>query len=151
RHEQGRHLVVRPGGVRGGVDECVDLGGRECVSVAFLADYVDGAHVGLVERATDQVDFAGSSTYAGCIPPRGPTGVSIPLRILFVLLPLRLLVPPGICLCKLSSPASRFLAGTLGAEPVPVPVEHDDHHEDGCPVSSLNEAMGLRPAGPGPI
>jgi hypothetical protein len=74
-------------------------------------------------------------------------------RILFVLLTLRLLVPPGICLCKLSSPASRLLASTLGKDLPPPPVESEDehHHHDGCPASPLCEALGLRPAGPGPI
>jgi hypothetical protein len=74
-------------------------------------------------------------------------------RVLFVLLALRLLVPPGICLCKLSSPASRLLADALGNEPLSLPAEtehHDDHH-DGCPAGGLCEALGLRPAGPGPI
>jgi hypothetical protein len=82
----------------------------------------------------------------------GRAGVIILTRALFILLALRLLVPPGICLCKLSSPASRLLAQALNSDHVP-PVENDDdhHHHDGCPASPLNEGMGLRPAGPGPI
>jgi hypothetical protein len=80
--------------------------------------------------------------------------VSILTRVLFVLLTLRLLVPPGICLCKLSSPASRLLASALGNDLPPPPAESepdDHHHHDGCPASPLSQALGLRPAGPGPI
>jgi hypothetical protein len=79
--------------------------------------------------------------------------VSIPLRVLLFLLALRLLLPPGICICKVSSPASRALAAALGNESAPLAAEDDDdtHHDDGCPASPLKEGMGLRPAGPGPI
>ena len=77
--------------------------------------------------------------------------MAILTRVLFVLLTLRLLVPPGICLCKLSSPVSRFLASALGNDLPAPPVETDGHHDDGCPASPLKEALGLRPAGPGPI
>ncbi len=68
--------------------------------------------------------------------------------ILIALIGLRLLVPPGICLCKLSSPASRLLCTVLGGEPLPAPVESDDHHHDGCPAGVLSEGMGVVPAGP---
>jgi hypothetical protein len=68
---------------------------------------------------------------------------------LLILLALRLLVPPGICLCKLSSPASRLLVSVLGSEPLPQPVEHDDgQHDDGCPAGHLSEGMGVWPTGP---
>jgi hypothetical protein len=78
--------------------------------------------------------------------------VAILKLILFVLLTLRLLMPPGICVCKLSSPAARLLAQVLGNE-LPAPPTETDHddHDDGCPAGPLKEALGLRPAGPGPI
>jgi hypothetical protein len=69
--------------------------------------------------------------------------------ILMALIALRLLVPPGICLCKLSSPTSRLLCKALGSEPAPVPVEPDDqHHDEGCPAGVLSEGMGVVPAAP---
>jgi hypothetical protein len=78
--------------------------------------------------------------------------VLILTRLLFVMLALRLLVPPGICLCKLSSPTSRLLIELLNSDPsIPVENESEDDHHDGCPCSAVNEGMGLRPAGPGPI
>jgi hypothetical protein len=72
--------------------------------------------------------------------------VSILHRTLFVLVTLRLLVPPGVCLCKLSSPAARVLADLLGREaPAPEP-EEDEDHAAGCPASKVSEGLGVRPA-----
>jgi hypothetical protein len=75
--------------------------------------------------------------------------------ILSVLITLRLLMPPGICACKLSSPASRLLAAAWGAElppPSPPPTHTDDDHAPGCPASSLAEGLGVAPpSGPGPV
>jgi hypothetical protein len=100
----------------------------------------------------EQVDFADRVSYAFCIQREEPVGVAILTRVLFILLTLRLLVPPGMCLCKLSSPASRLLASVLGNDLPPPEGETDDHHHhDGCPASPLSTAMGLRPDGPGPI
>src|SRR5215469_7959166 len=61
---------------------------------------------------------------------------------------LRLLMPPGICACKLSSPAARLLASffqTGPPQPAPADAEDDDH-APGCPASPLAVGMGLKPA-----
>ena len=66
----------------------------------------------------------------------------IGLRILYVLIFLRLMAPPGVCLCKLSAPALAFLAGNS------LPQEdqtQDDDHLPGCPCSPLCAGMGLQP------
>ena len=69
--------------------------------------------------------------------------------ILMVLIGIRLLMPPGICVCKWSSPASRYLAALLLLER-PVPIEEhredDDDHAPGCPASPLAAGMGVKPA-----
>jgi hypothetical protein len=59
----------------------------------------------------------------------------------------RLLLPPGICVCKLTSPAARHLAALLGGDaPAPTPVEEDDDdHAPGCPASPLAAGMGVSP------
>jgi hypothetical protein len=70
-------------------------------------------------------------------------------QILFVLLTIRLLLPPGICVCQWHSPAARYLASLFntGKEiPPPPPAENEDDHEPGCPASKLAAGMGLRPA-----
>jgi hypothetical protein len=89
------------------------------------------------------------------LSPGGCSFVSIQTLILSVLITLRLLLPPGICVCKLSSPASRLLAAALGAKlppPPPPPSHTDDDHSPGCPASSLAEGLGVAPpSGPGPI
>lgn len=75
-------------------------------------------------------------------------------RILFVLLTLRLLLPPGICVCQWHSPAARILAGLFktGKEvPPSPPAENEDDHEPGCPASKLAAGMGLRPAAQPPL
>jgi hypothetical protein len=80
--------------------------------------------------------------------------VSVPTLLLSTLIVLRLLMPPGICVCKLSSPASRWLAAAWGAElpPPPPPTHTDDDHAPGCPASSLAEGLGVAPPpGPGPV
>jgi hypothetical protein len=74
--------------------------------------------------------------------------------ILFVLLTIRLLLPPGICVCQWHSPAARFIVGLLntGKEvPPPPPPEKEDDHEPGCPASKLAAGMGLRPASQPPL
>ena len=76
--------------------------------------------------------------------------MSILHRILIALMALRLLMPPGICACKLSSPAARLLAAFFRADrpqqpPAPTDAEDDDH-APGCPASPLAVGMGLVPA-----
>lgn len=69
-------------------------------------------------------------------------------QTLFVLLTIRLLLPPGICVCQWHSPAARILVGMLQTNkdvPPPPPVEKEDDHEPGCPASKLAAGMGLRP------
>jgi hypothetical protein len=60
----------------------------------------------------------------------------------------RLLMPPGICACKWTSPAARLLVA-LAHSQRQVPVEQDredDDHEPGCPASPLAAGMGVKPA-----
>jgi hypothetical protein len=61
---------------------------------------------------------------------------------------LRLLMPPGVCACKLGGPAGRMLAGLLNAQPADSPVEPEENedHDPGCPASRLAAGMGLVPA-----
>jgi hypothetical protein len=73
--------------------------------------------------------------------------------LLSALIVLRLLMPPGICICKLSSPVFTLIAILGGSECPPAPA-HDDHedHLPGCPASHLAEGLGVGPpSGPGPI
>lgn len=75
--------------------------------------------------------------------------MSILYRILIALMALRLLMPPGICACKLSSPAARLLASffqTVRPAPLPPADPADDDHAPGCPASPLAVGMGLKPA-----
>jgi hypothetical protein len=74
--------------------------------------------------------------------------VSILSRILLVLITVRLLMPPGICICHLSSPAAYLLTVALGGEPPMPSTEPHDDHDPGCPASALAPALGLQPAGP---
>jgi hypothetical protein len=71
-------------------------------------------------------------------------------HILFALLFLRLMAPPGICLCKVSSPATAFFADLFGKDAPPTEQDDDDDHAPGCPASKLSEGMGLRPANVAP-
>jgi hypothetical protein len=68
--------------------------------------------------------------------------------ILMVLIALRLLMPPGICVCKWNSPAARLLASLWQSErPLPIePEPDDDDHAPGCPASPLAAGMGVKPA-----
>lgn len=71
-------------------------------------------------------------------------------RILVVLVTLRLLMPPGICACKLGSPVSRFVAtfiqtGKLALPPLEREDAEDDDHTPGCPASFLASGMGVAP------
>jgi hypothetical protein len=65
-----------------------------------------------------------------------------------VLITLRLLMPPGICACKWSSPAARLLVALVQSERV-VPNANDSDNEDddapGCPASPLAVGMGVKP------
>ncbi len=65
-----------------------------------------------------------------------------------VLIAIRLLMPPGICVCKWSSPAARLLVALLQSErPIPVEEERDDDdHAPGCPASPLAVGMGVKPS-----
>ncbi len=74
--------------------------------------------------------------------------MAISHRILLVLLAVRLLMPPGICICKLSCPATRFVAHAFGTESPTHSEEEEDDHLPGCPASELAQGMGLKPAGP---
>jgi hypothetical protein len=81
--------------------------------------------------------------------------MSVPALLLSVFIVLRLLMPPGICVCKLSSPALRWFALLNGQEQPSVPAEpaeEEDDHAPGCPASYLSQGMGVAPpSGPGPF
>lgn len=67
--------------------------------------------------------------------------------LLMVLIAVRLLMPPGICACKWSSPAARFLLALVNSErQIPSePESDDDDHDAGCPASPLAAGMGVAP------
>jgi len=72
--------------------------------------------------------------------------VSILYRLLLVLMTVRLLLPPGVCICKMQAPAARFLILLFHSNrPIPVDEHDDDHHADGCPASKNSVGLGLRP------
>lgn len=71
-------------------------------------------------------------------------------NILVVLVTLRMLMPPGICACKLSSPTARFVetflkTGRLVLPPMEREDAQDDDHTPGCPASFLATGMGVHP------
>lgn len=67
-------------------------------------------------------------------------------RILVLLIFARILVPPGMCLCKMEAPASRAVAWILGADMPEAPYHpDDDDHHPGCPASYLSLGLGLHP------
>jgi hypothetical protein len=73
------------------------------------------------------------------------------LRLLLVTLTLgRLLLPPGICVCKLTAPASRLLILLLRAKPPALPAnpsnEPEEDHAPGCPASILSTGMYVKPS-----
>jgi hypothetical protein len=73
------------------------------------------------------------------------------LRLLLVTLTLlRLLLPPGICVCKLTSPAARLLTTLLATKPPVLPpspsTEPEDDHAPGCPASFLSLGLYVKPA-----
>jgi hypothetical protein len=69
--------------------------------------------------------------------------------ILMALMVVRLLMPPGICVCKLNSPAARLLVRLLQLDrevpPPPEEVFDADDHAPGCPCSPLAAGMGVKP------
>jgi hypothetical protein len=66
--------------------------------------------------------------------------------LLMVLIVLRLLMPPGICACKWTSPAARFLVALLHSNrTIPTQDDRDDDHAPGCPASPLAVGMGVKP------
>ena len=68
-------------------------------------------------------------------------------RLLCVLIVVRVLCPPGVCICKYSSMPARILANLqTGVEVPPPPPEEKDDHDPGCPCSPLSTAPGLRPS-----
>jgi hypothetical protein len=67
-------------------------------------------------------------------------------RLLILLIVVRILVPPCMCLCKLEAPASRAIAWVFGTEVPDAPMDyHDDDHHPGCPASYLSLGLGLQP------
>jgi hypothetical protein len=79
---------------------------------------------------------------------RGNSIVSHARMLLMVLIVLRLLMPPGICACKWSSPAARLLVALTQSDrqvPIERERENDDDHDVGCPASPLAAGMGVKP------
>lgn len=72
--------------------------------------------------------------------------VTVLRRFLLLLLVLRLLLPPGICLCHDNSPASCLILSLLDPDrPLPSSsCEEEDDHDPGCPGSPLATGMGLK-------
>ena len=78
--------------------------------------------------------------------------MSMPTILLSVLITVRLLMPPGICVCKLSSPAARLFMAACGEELPERDLPDDDDHHPGCPACFLAVGMGVAPpSGPGTI
>jgi hypothetical protein len=74
--------------------------------------------------------------------------VSYLRALLMVLIVARLLMPPGICACKWSSPAARLLIALMQSDrqiPVQQERDNDDDHDAGCPASPLSAGMGVTP------
>jgi hypothetical protein len=57
----------------------------------------------------------------------------------------RLLLPPGICICQSGAPLARLIAALLGPVVPPAEAEDEEDHDPGCPKSKLSAGMGLRP------
>ncbi len=69
--------------------------------------------------------------------------------LLMVLMAVRLLMPPGICACKWSSPAARLLVALVQSQrqiPTEENRDENDDHDAGCPASPLAAGMGVKPA-----
>jgi len=68
-------------------------------------------------------------------------------RFLVVLIGLRMLAPPGICLCHAGAPAVRFVVTILDSSKQIPPEDENgtDDHEPGCPTSPLASGLGLQP------
>jgi hypothetical protein len=72
-------------------------------------------------------------------------------HLCLVLIGLRLLVPPSVCLCQLTGQAVCLVSGLLRPDlPPPEPEEHDDH-ADGCPASRMSVGMGVPPVSVPPL
>lgn len=98
--------------------------------------------------ASTPIDFPAIRPYANSIGKRGKNIVSALRAILMVLIALRLLMPPGICACKWSSPAARLLIALAQSDrqiPLEQPRDNDDDHDAGCPASPLAAGMGVAP------
>jgi hypothetical protein len=74
--------------------------------------------------------------------------VPLLFRMLCVLICVRVLCPPDVCLCASSAVPARALAFLFqtGKDVPPPPHEHDDDHDAGCPCSPLDTGLGLRPS-----
>lgn len=95
-----------------------------------------------------RVDFPPIRPYANNNGNRGNVIVSGMRAILMALIVLRLLMPPGICACKWSSPAARLLIALTQSDrqiPNEPQRDNDDDHDAGCPASPLAAGMGVAP------
>lgn len=71
------------------------------------------------------------------------------VRFLLVFMALRVLAPPGVCLCKLGMPLLRLVAGALHSPQGPA--RSDDRDErPGCCVCQLPAGVQAKPVAPPP-
>lgn len=73
--------------------------------------------------------------------------MSILRTLILVAITFRLLLPPGICVCKLSSPVAQLLILMAGSESSHSQEDDEDHHP-GCPASGLTAGLGVQPVTP---
>jgi hypothetical protein len=74
--------------------------------------------------------------------------VAVICRVLVVLAAWRLMLPQGVCLCRLVQPVASLAAGALGLDPpAPEPPE-DDSHLAGCPGSRVGPFRAETPVAP---
>jgi hypothetical protein len=67
-------------------------------------------------------------------------------RILNLLIVVRLLVPPGVCVCDLPCLAAALPGVVLQCDEDAPPEHEHDEHAPGCPCSPLSAVLGLRPS-----
>jgi hypothetical protein len=100
-------------------------------------------------QALDRIDLSSIRFYANReVVSQGSAILFSSRTILMVLITMRLLLPPGICVCKWSSPAARMLVALVQSEhevPIEDQRDDDDDHDAGCPASPLAAGMGVKP------
>ena len=70
-------------------------------------------------------------------------------RFLVVFMALRMLAPPGVCLCELSLPLVRFLAEVFHSGGTPIPCDEEGDDTGGC-ICQLPAGVRAEPVAPPP-